>query len=347
MKILVITTREIGDVFLSTPLIHSLRQNYPHAQIDALVFAGKGGMLQENPDLNQLFSIPERPNKAEHYALFRQIWRAYDLAISTLNGDRPLLYAIVAGKQRLASLLPKNKKNFWKYWFCQKVLELNKQQHTVLQNLSLARALSLRTDPSLIPPQSHKSTAIPTKPYVVLHALPRWQYKRWPAQNWRDLALVLQQNYGWEVVLTGGNGVEEMAYVKELSQQIPRAHNLAGQCELGQLTPLLQQAQLYVGPDTAITHLAAACCPMVALFGPTNPEIWSPWPQNWQATHSPFAKKGSAIIANIALVQGEGDCVPCHEEGCDRHRGSYSRCLDELSVAKVLSYVEQLLETQT
>src|SRR3984957_18018469 len=38
-------------------------------------------------------------------------------------------------------------------------------------------------------------------------------------------------------------------------------------------------ARAYVGPDTAITHLAAATgTPTVALYGPTDPRIWGPWP---------------------------------------------------------------------
>jgi ADP-heptose:LPS heptosyltransferase len=41
---------------------------------------------------------------------------------------------------------------------------------------------------------------------------------------------------------------------------------------------LLAQARLYIGPDTAVTHLAAAIgTPTIALFGPTDPR--------WAALH--------------------------------------------------------------
>ncbi|MFI4923362.1 MAG: glycosyltransferase family 9 protein, partial [Burkholderiales bacterium] len=60
-KILVIATLRIGDVLLTTPLIRSLRRARPHAQIDALVFAGTEGIIAANPDLRSVITIAERP----------------------------------------------------------------------------------------------------------------------------------------------------------------------------------------------------------------------------------------------------------------------------------------------
>jgi len=55
----------------------------------------------------------------------------------------------------------------------------------------------------------------------------------------------------------------------------------------------------------------------------------------------PFQRTGSQQINNVSLVQGSGDCVPCHQEGCDQHR--QSRCLEELSSATVIKAVENML----
>ena len=51
-QILLIATRQIGDVLLVTPLLRSLRRAYPDAIIDVLVYEHKGGMLEGNPDYN-------------------------------------------------------------------------------------------------------------------------------------------------------------------------------------------------------------------------------------------------------------------------------------------------------
>ncbi|MFN7424951.1 MAG: glycosyltransferase family 9 protein, partial [bacterium] len=48
-RMLVVVTRRIGDVLLTTPLIASLRAAWPGARLDALVFAGTGGVLAGLP----------------------------------------------------------------------------------------------------------------------------------------------------------------------------------------------------------------------------------------------------------------------------------------------------------
>jgi heptosyltransferase-3 len=92
-----------------------------------------------------------------------------------------------------------------------------------------------------------------------------------------------------------------------------------------------------------VTHLAAAAgCPTVALFGPTDPRLWGPWPagglhEMWRAA-GPIQRRG-----NVWLVQHAQPCTPCQKEGCERHLDSHAACLDELSVAEVLAAVDQAL----
>lgn len=46
---------------------------------------------------------------------------------------------------------------------------------------------------------------------------------------------------------------------------------------LDALIPWLASASVYIGNDSGISHLAAACgVPVVALFGPTDPRVWAP-----------------------------------------------------------------------
>ena len=45
----------------------------------------------------------------------------------------------------------------------------------------------------------------------------------------------------------------------------------------------------------------------------------------------------------IWLIQGEGDCVPCLAEGCDRHVNSRSDCLESLAPARVARVIDQAL----
>jgi ADP-heptose:LPS heptosyltransferase len=59
------------------------------------------------------------------------------------------------------------------------------------------------------------------------------------------------------------------------------AINLTGRVTLRALGPILSGAALYVGTDTAATHMAAALgVSTIALFGPSNPVKWGPWPND-------------------------------------------------------------------
>ena len=61
---------------------------------------------------------------------------------------------------------------------------------------------------------------------------------------------------------------------------------------------LLRGARLYVGPDTSVTHLAAASgCPTLALFGPTDPAL-------------------SAPLGRVAIVRHAVPCAPCFYRAC-------------------------------
>jgi heptosyltransferase-3 len=349
MRILLIATRQIGDVLLVTPLLRSLRQAYQQAVIDVLVYDRKGGMLEGNPDYNLLISVAEHPNLNEYNQLWRQIFHRYDLAISTLSGDRPIIYTILAARQRVAVVPPKRWQSQWKRWAIKTWVELdNEHSHTVIQNLRLADLLGIPRHYEIVVPQAKTAMdqlnkllpfAWQNQAFIVVHLLPMWHYKRWTLTGWREvIEFFLHQHYN--VVITGGGDVEELSYIQQVTLNLPVV-NLAGKLRFGEVAQLIRASCLYLGPDTAVTHLAAATgVPTVALYGPTNPLKWAPWPYNYRAEQTPFQSRGIQRVGNVLLIQGVGICVPCHQEGCERHKRSHSRCLEELTAATVINALQ-------
>jgi heptosyltransferase-3 len=353
-RILLIATRQIGDVLLVTPLLRSLRRAYPQAEIDVLVYANKGGMLVGNPDYSRLISVSEHPTFKEYRILFTQIFRRYDLAISTLAGDRPLVYALLAAPIRVALVPEYRWQDFWKRLFIQRYTVFdNVFTHTVNQNLRLADLLNIPKYYEIVVPQHQEDCArldeqIPfawrEQAFVVLHLLPMWKYKRWTLTGWSVLAQALNQQ-NLQIVLTGGNAPEEHAFLAQALEHFPKnTVNLAGKLSFSAVATLLKACCLYIGPDTAVTHLAAATgIPTLALYGPTNPMKWSPYPFGYAEDTPPFAHKGTQRVNNVLLLQADGECVPCHEEGCDRHKQSDSRCLQNLEAQRVIMAAWELL----
>jgi len=341
-NILVISTRQIGDVLLTTPLIHSLKQA-TNAKIDVLVFQGKGAILDGNADIRNIIEIPERPHFKDHWKLFQKIGRKYDWAISTQGGDRPTSYAFLAAKYRVGILPNLSLKSIWKKWLYQKSIVFDDwDTPTILQNLQLADLLNVPRSYQVVLPKTKKNIEqLPQKPYAVLHLTPMWKYKRWTKEGWEKLAQwIAEQN--WQVVLTGSANQNEQKYISEVTSNFPQQTlNLSGKLSFAEVAQLIEKSEVYVGVDTAVTHLAAATgAPTIALFGPTNPIKWSPFPKDYAENKAPFQRIGAfQRCKNIVLIQGIANCVPCHQEGCEKHRESNSRCLDEIPAENVIKAI--------
>ncbi|HEY8037219.1 MAG TPA: glycosyltransferase family 9 protein [Methylobacter sp.] len=345
--------RYLGDVLLTTPLLHSLRQAYPDAQLDVLVFGVTASMLEGNPDINHIITTPNRPRFADYRQLFRQLFRKYDLAIATQAGDRPFLYGILAAPLRVAVVPPKNTTGWWKRVFVQHWIEFDDENtHTVLQHLKLLDLIKVPKCFSLVPPQiGNIQQLVKQFPflsdnvgYAVLHPHPQWTYKQWTIEGWVEAGLYLEK-MGLKLILSCGPSQQEIDYVAGIQSRLSEdTINLAGQVSLAQLATIIGKAKLYIGPDTGITHLAAATgIPVIALYGPTNPVKWAPWPADYHRNINPFDKKGSRHVNNVSLIQGQADCVPCHLEGCNRHQQSRSQCLDLLPFQRVKDAIDQAL----
>ena len=352
-SVLIIATRRIGDVLFATPLMRSIKRAWPDAALDALVFEGTQGVIAANPDLRRVLTVPERPGPLAHLGFLLRLARRYDVALSTLHGDRPTLYAFLAGRWR-AGLLENTRKGSWKRALLDRWAPFdNWNTHTVLMNLALADlagveprrevVVSWRAEDAGRVDALLGGAAAPR--IAVLHPYPKFNYKMWHRAGWIETAGWLAQR-GHRVVLTGGADPAEVAYVADLARVMPAgAINLAGKLSLGEAGCLIARAAVFLGPDTAVTHMAAALgVPTVALYGPTDPVKWGPWPKDHASRSNPWQRLGSQSAGRVRLVQGNATCVPCREEGCERNLESYSDCLIGLPAAKVIAAIRELTD---
>lgn len=359
-RVLVICIRRLGDVLLSTALIRSLKQAWPNAQIDVLVNASAAVTLHGNPDITELVVQPEKPSFGDYWKLARQIFRRYDLALCCMHNDRVHVYGFLASNCRASIAIFSEGRlgEKLKRALSTVAVPLDATVHTVEQYLRLVDRLNLPRIPSVVPPQPVSLEALDRllgadwshRAYAVLHPTPMYAYKAWTQQGWLQLAQHLIGR-GLHVCLSGGHSAHEREQIDALAALLPehKVSNLCGQLRFAELTPLIKRAQLYAGPDTSITHLAAATgTSTIALFGPTNPMTWGPWPQGfsgrgpgpWKSL-SPLQHEG-----NVWIVQGIHPCVPCLKEGCDNHLGSRADCLAQLPAARVIALADQILDAR-
>lgn len=351
-RILVITMRFLGDTLLSTPLINSLKQAWPEAQIDVLIYRNNAAILEGNPAISNLITTVHKPDKKAYKILFKQIFRRYDLSVCTQTGDRPSLYAFLAAPVRIGFVPQRQQKGWFKRYLFQRWLEFDTDKtHTVLELLKLCQLLPIKAFYDLTPPVCDDNSALKqfeiSNHYVVMHIMPQWRYKQWTEKGWIEVAKYLTEQ-GLQIVLSGSPAQTEIEYLTEIQKKMPNnTLNLAGKLSLAQLAKMIESAQLFIGPDTGITHLASATgVKTIALFGPSDPVKWTPWPKGYYSDIPPFKTKGNQHVNNVYLIQGQQDCVPCYLEGCERHQQSYSKCLDTMTVEQVKKVIKLALNAQ-
>jgi len=352
-SILVVSLRYYGDLLLTTPLIRAVARGFEDAAVDVLITEGTGAMLEGNPDVRSILTVSPRPSLAEHVALARRLWRRYDLAVIAETGDRPHLYGFFAAPRR-AGLLPQRAlARWWKRPLLERSAAFATHERRIDAYRRLAEAMGVPFVAQAVPPtaggtaeewKAHLGLDADRDSYVVVNVAPRFRYKRWSVRGWCSLFEWLHAR-GMQIVVSGGNAPEEREYVREvLAESVVPAIDAGGRLGFGETADLLRGAALYVGPDTATSHLAAACgTPSVVLFGPTDPRLWGPIPRRGLAT--PYAAvAASQRRGNVLLLQEPSlSCVPCQHEGCERHRESFSACLDALPAASVIEAAKALL----
>ena len=159
------------------------------------------------------------------------------------------------------------------------------------------------------------------QPLVLLHPTARYEFKAWPLERFAMVADWLSEQ-GWGVALVGGQ--EEM----HIGQQIMKLAkhklmNLMGRTHLSQLLDLMKRSHLLIANDGGPMHMAAAVgCPVLGLFGPTNPAVWGP--------------RGS----KVKVIYKGLNCEECFYPGCSRGEES---CMRQISVQEVCQTAQSLL----
>jgi heptosyltransferase-3 len=366
-KVLFIATRQIGDVLVTTPLISQARELWPDAEFHFLGYRGKLEMLKGNPDISQIIETSDRPRLVEYFTLFFKLFQRYDLALVTQPSDRAYFYGLAAAHHRVGVLgghpqglaeqdkakkSKSDKQNAWKKAISLHTVDVDYfAQHVITEKLRLLEIFSkspleLFKKPISITapagdPIAPSIAAQLHSPYIVVHPGPLTAYKRWPLAYWQTLLTWITKQ-GWQVVLSASPAKQDLQLNKDilsLLDEETRKHivDTAGLLTIPQAGTLIRGAIAYVGVDTSITHLAAACnIPTIALFGPTPPTNFGPWPNGFIGEQPYQLRARSQTVGNVTILQGPGECVPCRKAGCEDRASSNSECLDLLDPHQVI-----------
>ncbi|MDQ6976374.1 MAG: glycosyltransferase family 9 protein [Mariprofundaceae bacterium] len=341
-KALIVPYRYLGDTLFASPLAKALKKD--GYRVEWLVHDGSESILEGQSFSDQVHVLTHDNTARLTYAL----WQQFELAFAVSGTDRLTAIARLAAKKVYSTLTPERFSDAWKRKLVTAWQPLSPHTHTMqyIQGLIKLAGLSPCWNAGISWQEAdEKSSLIAAgvvgKKYIHIHPFSRVEYKYWPDHCWQVLVQMILA-YGFDVVVTGASSDEDKA--REYFEKIDDSscnnhiHLCCGLLSWRQLAALSGKSSAYIGVDTANTHLAAATgCPVLALFGPTDPRLWGPWPAMhqgdcpWQAA----TPTGVQQQGNIVLVQARMACVPCQQEGCNKT--GRSACLEKIEANRVWS----------
>jgi heptosyltransferase-2/heptosyltransferase-3 len=350
-RILLIRPDHLGDVLLTTPAIHALRQANPLAEIHALVGPWSADVVASYPEVDLVLTLPfpgfSRTPKVS--------WRSpYQLAFETARHLRRIGYgsavilrpdhwwgALVAKLAAIPERIGYNLPDVAPFL----TLAVDHQhEHVVMQSLRLVERWTGAADAEQaiyhFPVDRLNRVYVdgyleewgihPDEPIISIHPGAGTWVKHWTEKNWALVADTLSEQLSAKVVFTGGD--HELALVKRIVANMQtRPCVMVGDTRVSQLAALFSRARLVLGPDSGPLHLAAAVgTPTVSLFGPADPAEFGPW-------GSPFRH---------ALLTSDIGCRPCRVLDWGGDKPEFHPCIRDIHYARVLEAARRVVNQE-
>lgn len=333
-KILVLKLGAAGDVILATPSFRMLRRRYSKALISLVVDKSLAGLVSASGYFDEIIPVDRKKLSKPDYLLrlAKKLRReGYDISVDFQNNKWTHLLAFLSGaaqrygfaRGRLAFLLNRPDHGF------NSVEPPVKHQFRILSKLGIpVYEDTLELHPSDVSEKKaaewFENAGTSKTIGLVVGSSPAWPTKRWPIENFQQLADRLTAK-GMRVVLIGSP--EDAALVKDFRKN-PLVTDLTGKTSLEDLVSVMKRVDVLVTGDTAPLHVAAAVrTRLVSLFGPTDPR-----------RHMPPALDATVLMRHL-------QCQPCYSGRCKN--AETLACLRKISVDEVWDAVSRQLSIST
>ena len=335
-KILLRAPNWVGDALLTTPVVHSIKRNFPNSKITVLAKPWVAPVFQASPDVEAVL-IYQKPGihqglggkwrlakaiKAQGFDCVVHFPHSLESALISFLSRTPIRIGYATEGRRFLLSHPLG------------VTEARLKEHQVPFFFHLLEPLGIFEFPSegknplgLTVPLSGRQRAesrlqsLGISPSNFLIALaPGAIYgsaKCWPFERFELLAERLKKEWQAQVILLGTN----TDTLSGTSQESNHYHNLIGRTTLEEALALIQRSRLMICNDSGLMHAASALqIPLVALFGSTNLKRTGPW----------------GGISRV--VKKDFPCSPCLKKVCPET----PTCMEAITVDEVWETVLQM-----
>lgn len=351
---LIINPFGIGDVLFTTPVIHTLKDNFANIKLGYLCNRRTAYILENNPYIDFIF-VYERDEFEEirkhsviawakkSLAFLNQIrQKKFDLAIDFSLNSQYGFFAWVTGIKLRIGYDYKGRGRF----LTKKIkLEGYDDKHIVeyygdllkLMNLNLKyrdlelylNAKDLNWAEGFLNKQGIGANDLLVA--VIPGAGASWgqdaYLKHWPAQNFARLSDKIIENYKAKIIIMGALSEQEIAQKVKKNMRY-EAIDLSGKTQIGEFAALLSKTKLAITNDGGPMHMAVALgVKTVSIFGPVDERVYGPYP----------------VSPDHIVLKRDLSCRPCYKNfrfpGCSHNR----RCIEDLTVDEAYEAVRRLI----
>ncbi len=336
-RILIFNVNWLGDVLFSTAAIRNIRYNFPDSFIACAVPSRCYPILKGNPNIDEIIIYDE---KDRHRSFLSKC--GFIKFLKSRNFDKVFLLHRSFTRTLICRLAGIPEKIG--YYTQKRSFLLDKKipapdphaLHRIDYYLKLIEGAGLKVEDRytefFFSPEDQdyvdeflKRQGV-SKNDILIGINPggNWMPKRWPKANWISLSEKLSSDPGTKIVITGGPSDRQLA--EGIKDEMTRKPVIAcGVFNLKQLGALCKRLDVFITADTGPLHIANSVRAknIVALFGPTSPEITGPFPAD-----------------NAAIVRKDVGCrIPCYVVNCRQ-----GQCMKAITPEDVYLEVKRLLK---
>ena len=340
-NILVINLMHIGDLMLVTPVLRTLRANYPQAKISLLADKKLADLVQYNKHIDECLLIDKKGADNSMPAFIKYIFslrqKNFDLVINLHRNERASALAAFSGAKRIVGY----SKPGFSLFFDQVLPNLKAVKHQIHSHFDvLTQAVGIEKidDGGLemwLPPEAETSVEklwaenfAPDQKVVALNIGASWKTKRWLDSYFAQCAdQLLDKGYG--VAFFGGPMDTQMVdacRAQMQHQDSPLVKVFTGGLTLGELGGMLKKCALFITTDSGPMHVAVSQnVPVVTMFGASPVPGFYPYD------------------AKDVLIKTPEPCHPCGIHECPLEGERNLACMKNIPVEIVMKYAWELL----
>ncbi|HEX3348563.1 MAG TPA: glycosyltransferase family 9 protein [Acetobacteraceae bacterium] len=254
MRILFVSGNRVGDAVLTCGVLDHLIRRHPHCRVTVVCGAAAEGVFARMPNRERTILIDKQRFDRHWLELWLQVvGTRWDLVVD-LKGSG-LAYLLRARRRAL-----RTKRHPIRMY----------EQHAAVLGISPAPLPIVWTAPE---DRAKAASLIPEgRPAIAFGPTANWAPKTWAPDRFAALLQCLRAGPlpGAAALVLGGPGPHERALADPVLAAIPGAIDLCGKLTIAETAACIQRARLYVGNDSGLMHLAAACgTPTIGLCGTT------------------------------------------------------------------------------